>query len=90
MNTEVITLHLVLTHHWYDVTESRNKTIEYRAITPHWDKLIWKRKDRIKYVRFQRGYSKQTMTFHVTHIDIGPCPIEGWDSDYYRIHFKLT
>jgi hypothetical protein len=26
--------------------------------------------------------------FDVEKIDIGDCPIEGWDDQYYRIHFK--
>lgn len=24
----------------------------------------------------------------ITKIDIGPCPYNGWDCDYFRIHFE--
>lgn len=85
-----MTLTLTLTHHWFDQTESGAKRIEYRAMTPHWKRLIWDRRDRIKRVRFSRGYTKRTLTFAVSHIDIGPCPIEGWHGDFYRIHFTIT
>lgn len=80
-------LHLVLTHHWYDETTSGRKRIEYRKITPRWARLIWERRSEIAFVRFARGYTATTATYRVTQIDVGPCPIQGWDGDYYRIHF---
>jgi hypothetical protein len=27
-------------------------------------------------------------TYKVEKIDVGSCPIDGWDDQYYRIHFK--
>ena len=89
INGDSITLHLVLTHHWYDeTTKAENpKRIEYRAMTPRWMKLIYGRRFLIGSVRFARGYTSTTTEFRVTHIDIGPCPIPGWDGDYIRIHF---
>lgn len=34
------TLHLVLTGHWYDKIASGEKTSEYRACTPYWNKRL--------------------------------------------------
>jgi hypothetical protein len=83
-----LTLHLVLTHHWYDATENGDKTAEYRAMTPRWKHLIWDQRGDIRHVRFARGYTKRTITRTVQRIDIGPCPIPGWDGQFYRIHFS--
>ena len=91
MNDSVhsIVLHLVLTYHWFAETVSGNKRIEYRKMSPHWKRLIWDRRERITRVRFQRGFEKDPLRvgYFVHKIDIGPCPIEGWDGDFYRIHF---
>lgn len=81
------TLILPLTHHWFDQTESGAKTTEYRRIIPRWTRQIWERRFSIQTVVFSRGYSSRRITRKVSHIDIGPCPIPGWDGDYYRIHF---
>lgn len=83
-----VVLHLVLTHHWYDETESGTKRTEYRAMTERWKRQIWERRDRIAAIRFARGYTSRTLTRSVESIDIGPCPIPGWAGDYYRIHFS--
>jgi hypothetical protein len=83
-----LVLHLVLTHHWYDETESGAKCIEYRVMIPRWEKQIWQKRDRITHVRFSRGYTARTIIFPVERIDIGHCPIPGWGGDYYRIHFS--
>lgn len=82
-----LTLSLVLTHHWYDLTESGAKLTEYRAFTPRWKRLIWDRRNRITHVRFSRGYTRRTMTFRVDHIFIGCCPLEGWTGTFYCIRF---
>jgi hypothetical protein len=81
-------LHLVLTHHWYDETQAGRKRIEYRRMTPHWMRLIYEQRDKIKRVRFARGYTRTTQSFAVDRIDIGPCPYLGWDDNYFRIHFS--
>ena len=83
-----LVLHLVLTYHWYDETESGRKSVEYRAMTDRWRRQIWDRRDEITHVRFARGYTSTMQTFEVEKIDVGSCPIEGWDDEYYRIHFK--
>lgn len=80
------TLNLVLTGYWYDETEAGRKPIEYRAMTPHWRKRIWDRRGDFLRVRFYRGYTKRNLERDVVKIDIGPCPIQGWDGEYYRIH----
>lgn len=86
---EKILLHLVLTYHWYDEIEAGRKDIEYRAMTPHWGKLIWDRRKRITSVRFARGYTSTMLVYPVIKIDVGRCPYPGWSGDYYRIHFEL-
>lgn len=85
------TLHLVLTHRWYDeTTKPENpKRIEYRVMTPRWMKLIYGRRDALKLVTFSRGYTKTRATYDIVKIDLGPCPIPGWDKpEYIRIHFS--
>ncbi len=89
-----MTLHLVLTHHWYDETASGRKRVEYRSLLDPetrkpsiWYGRIWLKRHMIDRVRFARGYTPTTQTFAVTKIDIGPCPIPGWSGDFYRIHF---
>lgn len=81
-------LHLVLTYHWYDETAEGSKRIEYRNMTDRWRKLIWENRNKITHVRFARGYTSTMRTYEVNEIDIGDCPILGWDAQYFRIHFK--
>jgi hypothetical protein len=84
----MVLLHLVLTYHWYDETAHGSKRVEYRAMTPRWRKLIFDKRDEITHVRFARGYTATMQTYKVEKIDVGSCPIDGWDDQYYRIHFK--
>jgi len=81
-------LHLVLKHYWFHATVYGDKRIEYREMTDHWKKRIWDRKEEITTVRFSRGYTSEVVEYAVDLIDVGPCPIEGWDGYYYRIHFS--
>lgn len=83
------TLHLVLKHEWYDEILSGRKTVEYRAMTPRWAKMLWEKRGELKFIRFARGYSAQTLTREIELIDIGPCPYPGWPGDYYRVHLKF-
>jgi hypothetical protein len=83
-----LTIHLVLTRQWYDLTAAGEKLIEYREMTPRWMRLIYERRDQITHVRFSRAYSKETITRRVHEIDVGPCPIPGWSGQYFRIHFS--
>lgn len=88
------TLKLTLTHLWYDETASGRKRVEYRSMTDEcgkpsrWYSQIWLKRHQITRVRFSRGYTPTTLLFDVVKIDIGPCPIPGWEGDFYRLHFK--
>lgn len=81
-------LDLVLTFHWYDLTKSGVKTIEYREMKDIWTKRIWNKREELTHVKFRRGYTTRGLTRRIEKIDIGPCPIEGWEGDFYRIHFN--
>lgn len=39
---------------------------------------------------FRLGYSRKypDIVRRIVKIDIGPCPYDGWDGDYFRIHFE--
>ena len=80
-------LHLVLNYKWYDLTESGVKKTEYREMTENWEKKIWKKRDELTHVRFARAYTDRMIQMRIKSIDTGPCPIDGWDKEYYRIHF---
>ena len=81
-------LTLNLTYKWFDEIEAGRKTIEYREIKPYWEKRIWGQRHRITHVCFVRGYTGRFTHRRVTKIDKGPCPYDGWDEEYYRIHFE--
>ena len=82
-----MTLHLILTHHWFDEILAGRKRTEYRERSHRLLWRIWGQRDQITRVRFARGYTSNTIEFPVTHIDEGPCPYPQWDGMYYRIHF---
>lgn len=81
-------LNLVLTYQWYDLILSGEKKIEYRAMSKKWTRDIWEKRLGISQVRFQRGYTKESIIKHVYFIDLGSCPYEGWDDKYIRIYFN--
>jgi len=85
-NVDLLVVHLVLTYHWFDEMLAGRKHIEYRAMTPHWRRLLWDRRDRIDAARFSRGYTATTIMRPVYTIDAGRCPYHGWDRRYYRLH----
>ena len=84
-----LVVHLVLTYHWFDEMVNLRKHVEYRAMTPHWKRLIWDRRNKIAAARFSRGYTAETIVRPVIGIDVGPCPYNGWDGDYYRLTLGL-
>ena len=91
MEEEILNLHLVLTHHWYDEIQAGRKRIEYREMSKFWDKRIWDKwcdGQKIKTVTFARGYTDTTSTYAVDAIDIGVCPYPEWNGLYYRIYFS--
>ena len=81
-------IHLVITGHWFDQVLHRNKDVEYRQIKPRWTKQIWDKRDTLKTVVLHRGYTSTVIRAEIILIDIGPCPYQGWEDDYYRIHFE--
>lgn len=81
-----IVLDLVLAHHWFDEVAYGRKRVEYREMTPKWERMIWERRKRIVAVRFRRGYSKRCLILPLHYVDVGPCPYIGWPGTYYRLH----
>lgn len=81
-----MTLHLTLTALWYDLIRQDMKTVEYRALTPFWQKRITKLVAGDTLV-FHRGYTATTIRATVTAWDIGVCPYVGWEGEYYRVAF---
>lgn len=82
---------------WYDRIASGEKTVEYRRICDHWmsrlcEKLPNSKGHKIRrfdVAEFRLGYKKQgAIVRRITNIDIGPCPYDGWDGEYFRIFFE--
>ena len=84
-----LVVHLVLTYHWFDDMIALRKPVEYRVMSPHWKRLIWDRRNEIAAARFSRGYTAETILRPIIGIDVGPCPYNGWDGDYYRLTLGL-
>ena len=65
-----VTIAAVLTYHWYGEIESGRKRVEYRDICDYWSARLWDAgmKDRVKAIRFSRGYTQTRMTWEVTRI----------------------
>lgn len=57
-------LHLILTHHWYDMIESGAKRVEYRACTMRYARLLQGKTE----VIFHKGYTKTIMRFKITRL----------------------
>lgn len=81
-------LHLVLTHHWFDEIVHGDKRIEYRSMSDTWIKRIYRQRQTMKFVVFHRGYTSEKSIRKITKIDVGPCPYDGWNGEYIRIHFE--
>lgn len=81
-------LHLVLTYHWYDETKRGRKRTEYRKITENWKRQIWGKRNEHTHIRFARGHTSEMIVYQFIGVDVGNCPIDGWDNEYYRINFK--
>lgn len=78
---------------WFARIWNGEKNVEYREKKPYWDKRIrnWMRDEPgMKHgVVFQIGYSNSgpRMFADVYKVDVGKCPYDGWDGEFYRIHF---
>ena len=86
----VLCLNLVLSYYWFEEMVAGRKYVEYRAVTPHWTRLIWKRRDQITHARFSKGYTSTTITRRVLFVSRGSCPYEGWNGDFYRLHLDCS
>lgn len=78
---------------WFAKIWNNEKTIEYREVKPYWTRRIGEWGGRkIKFVEMRLGYRKEVpvMLLQVWYTDIGPCPYDGWDGDYYRLHFVVV
>ena len=90
-----------LKREWYDKIASGEKTVEYRRICDHWIGRLCKAPPRGAFfangrpirkfdvAEFRLGYKKENAIVRkITKIDIGSCPYEGWDGEYFRIYFE--
>lgn len=68
------TMHLMLTHHWWEEIAAGRKTSEYRRFTERWRKRF-NRIQRGDWVVFHRGYTDRIITRRIENIRI----IVGWD-----------
>ena len=94
--SEVIKPDLILNmkRRWFARVWNGEKTVEYREAKPYWAKRIgdWVGEHCSKFVEMRLGYKRDTpvMMLQVNRVDIGTCPYEGWDGDYYRLHFRVV
>jgi len=78
---------------WFAKVWNGEKTVEYRAVTPKYKKLAtWIENARGVFMVFYIGMmpTGPRILVQVSKIDIGKCPLEGFDGDYYRIHFDVV
>lgn len=62
------TLHLVLTHYWFDKIVSGAKTSEYRECSEYWNKRL--QNNKYDTVVFHRGYTNTIATYNIVAIAI--------------------
>ena len=80
---------------WFVRVWNGEKTVEYREVKPHWMVRIghWVGKTPlVKFVEMRIGYLKDgpVLLLQVYRVDIGKCPHECWDGEYFRLHFGLV
>ena len=84
---------LHLSRKWFAEIAAGRKCVEFREKKPYWDKRIggWLVPG-IRFVEFRLGYARAQyrMLAQVGKVDVGQCPYEGWDGDYYRLRFALV
>lgn len=92
MKTMTESIKLVLTHKWFKMIESGQKTEEYRDLGSYYQKrLLNNGHPKSNEVTFYKGYGKNRpqMTFAINHISIGKGqPDWGADAEkeYYILH----
>ena len=90
-----------LKREWYDKIASGEKIVEYRKVNAYWmsrlvdgkvgnDGVLRGSTKRFDVAVFRLGYSRKypDITRRIVNIDIGPCPYDGWEGTYFRIHFE--
>ena len=60
----------ILAYRWYDEIATGRKRVEYRDICDYWTRILWAdgAKKRVAAIKFNRGYTPQTMTWQVVKI----------------------
>ena len=82
-------LHLVLKNKWFDMIVKGDKKEEYREMSKHWDKLIWKDRKKIENIVFHRGYTSITHTVKCKLIKVGTGNPE-WGAERGKIYYVLS
>lgn len=78
---------------WFAKIWNGEKNVEYRSVSPKYKRLAdWVGNAKGVFMMFYIGMmaTGPRMLVQVSRIDIGKCPIEGFDGDYYRIHFEVV
>ena len=76
---------LSLKRKWFAKIWNGEKSVEYRAVTPKYKRLAtWIGEARGVFMMFYIGMMKTgpRMLVQVSKIDVGPCPLEGFDGEY--------
>ena len=78
-----------ISEHWI----SRLTFTEFAKAFAREGKYMWsleKCKGPDVFAVFRLGYSRKypDIMRRIVKIDIGTCPYDGWDGDYFRIHFE--
>lgn len=85
--------YLSLKRKWFAKIWNGEKSVEYRAVTPKYKRLAaWIGDARGVFMMFYIGMMKTgpRMLVQVSKIDVGKCPLEGFDGEYYRIQFHVV
>jgi len=80
---------------WFAEIWQGRKTVEYRRVSPRYRRLAdWVGPGRSKGVFMMFYIGMQSVGFRmlvaVKNIDIGECPLKGFDGEYYRITFDVV
>ena len=84
---------LSLKRRWFAKIWNGDKNVEYRAVKPKYKKLAqWVGNAHGVFMVFYIGMMSTgpRLLVQVSKIEIGKCPIEGFDGDYYAIHFEIV
>ena len=79
--------------YWFAKIWNGEKVVEYRKVTPKYKRLAdWVGNDRPRFMMFYIGMmpTGPRLLVQVSKIEIGPCPIKGFDGDHYIIHFEIV